>query len=69
MVKELKTMRKIHIDNTRNFKADLQKKLLEFRKKAAKVEDLLQHKLDQNNSTIFGKEALSTNINHFTFTY
>ena len=53
--KDLSEMRRVHLENTRQFKADIQKKLLLFRKKAAKAEELLQGKLDVNNSFIFGK--------------
>ena len=52
--KDLINLRKLHLDNTRNFRNDIQKKLLEFRKKASKVDDLLQNKIDQNNNNIFG---------------
>jgi len=54
--KDLNTLRKIHVDNTRNFKNDIQKKLLEFRKKASKVDDFLQSKIDQNNNSIFAND-------------
>ena len=53
--KDLSVLRKMHVDSTRHFKNDIQKKLLEFRKKANKVDDLLQSKIDQNNNSIFGK--------------
>lgn len=54
--KDLAEMRKFHLENSRQFKADIQKKLLLFRKKAAKAEELLQDKLDINNSFIFAHE-------------
>ena len=57
--KDLSVLRKMHVENTRNFKNDLQKKLLEFRKKANKVDDVLQSKIDRNNSNIFGKHLIS----------
>jgi len=53
--KDLHSLRKLHLDNTRNFRNDIQKKLLEFRKKASKVDDILQSKIDQNNNNIFCK--------------
>ena len=53
--KDLSMLRKNHLDNTRSFKNDIQKKLLEFRKKACKVNDLQQSRFDQNNNSIFGK--------------
>lgn len=53
---DLQSLRKFQADNARNFKADLQKKLLEFRKKAARVDEHLQQKLDLNNNFIFAKE-------------
>ena len=55
---DLASLRKFQIDNAKNFKADIQKKLLEFRKKAAKVDDIIQQKLDINNNFIFGKKLL-----------
>lgn len=53
--KDLNVLRKMHVDNTRSFKNDMQKKLLEFRKKASKVDDILQSKIDRKNDNIFGK--------------
>lgn len=53
--KDLVDLKKFHNDNTRMFKADMQKKLLEFRKKAARLDDVIQHKLDVNNNCVFGK--------------
>lgn len=53
--KDLDNLRKIQTDLARAFKADSQKKLLEFRKKAAKVDQIIQSKLDMNNNEIFGE--------------
>ena len=53
--KDLADLKRFHNDNTRMFKADMQKKLLEFRKKAARLDDVIQHKLDVNNNCVFGK--------------
>lgn len=55
--KDLNALRKMHVDNTRSFKNDMQKKLLEFRKKASKVDDALQSRIDRKNSNIFGKHT------------
>lgn len=52
---DLSNLRKTHVDGVRSFKADMQKKLLEFRKKAARVDEVLQQKLDVNNNIVFGK--------------
>uniref|UniRef100_A0A7M5WRC5 Actin interacting protein 3-like C-terminal domain-containing protein n=2 Tax=Clytia hemisphaerica TaxID=252671 RepID=A0A7M5WRC5_9CNID len=54
--KDLSTLRKMHVDNTRHFKNDIQKKLLEFRKKASKVDDTLQNRMDRNNNNIFAND-------------
>lgn len=54
--RELAGLRKAHTDGVRYFKADIQKKLLEFRKKASRVEESLQQKLEANNNTIFADQ-------------
>lgn len=54
--KDLSSLRKSHVDGVKMFKADIQKKLLEFRKKAARVDEVLQQKLDVNNNIIFANE-------------
>jgi len=53
---DLAELRKCHVDGVRSFNADIQKKLLVFRKKAARVDDILQQKLDVNNNIIFANE-------------
>ena len=56
--RDLSALRKLHVDNTRSFKNDMQKKLLEFRKKASKVDDALQSRIDRKNNNIFGKHFI-----------
>jgi len=54
--KDLDNLRKVHQDFSRSFKADMQKKLLEFRKKASRLDEHLQNKLDNNNNHFFANE-------------
>jgi len=53
---DLQKMREYHIENTRMFKADLQKKLLLLRKKSARVEEVIQQKLETNTNNVFANE-------------
>jgi len=51
---DLEEMRKAQMDFTRAFKADIQKKLLEFRKKATRVNEHMQNTVHKNNNNFFG---------------
>ena len=48
-------LRRSHTEGVKSFKADMQKKLLEFRKKASRVDEALQNKMETNNNSIFGE--------------
>ena len=63
---DLDDMRKMQMDFTRAFKADIQKKLLEFRKKATRVNEHVQNTVHINNNNFFG-ELSDLNILWFIY--